>query len=295
MLLDDMIIFPYTDGGIFYERLTRRRLENEKCLDLYGFKVYSQNDEDGIIEEIFNRIGTTNKLFVEFGVQNGLECNTHYLLHKGWRGLWIEGSKQFFDEILVRFFPVLRIGQLGCLNAFITKDNINDLISESEIKGEIDLLSIDIDGNDYYVWEAINVISPRVVVIEYNAKFPPNHVWKMAYNEKYVWEGSDCQGASLKALELLGRELGYRLVGTNLNGVNAFFVRQELAGNRFIEPPTAETLYNPVRWPHHNRHRYISGHPAQYCLVNQVPDIGMLNYNPVEFAKWEAAQKNRHD
>ena len=287
-----MILFflPIRGGGIAYERLTRRRLENEKCLDLYGFKVYSQNDEDGIIEEIFNRIGTTNKLFVEFGVQNGLECNTHYLLHKGWRGLWLEGSESYVKEIFARFFPVIRIGQLGCINAFITKDNINDLISRAGISGEIDLLSIDIDGNDYYVWEAINVVRPRVVVIEYNAKFPPNHVWKMAYNEKHVWDGSDCHGASLKAMELLGRELGYRLVGTNFNGTNAFFVRQELASNHFFDPPTAEALYNPWR-----QHNYNSGHPAQYCLVNQVPNIGMLNYNPAEFVKWEAAQQNRHD
>ena len=290
MLLDDIIFSPYTGRGIAYERLTSRRLENEKCLDLYGFKVYSQNDEDGIIEEIFNRIGTTNKLFVEFGVQNGLECNTHYLLHKGWRGLWLEGSESYVKEIFARFFPVIRIGQLGCINAFITKDNINDLISRAGISGEIDLLSIDIDGNDYYVWEAINVVRPRVVVIEYNAKFPPNYVWKMAYNEKHVWDGSDCHGASLKAMELLGRELGYRLVGTNFSGTNAFFVRQELAGNHFFDPPTAEALYNPWR-----QHKYKNGHPAQYCLVNQVPNIGMLNYNPVEFAKWEAAQKDRHD
>ena len=282
-----MINYP-GGGGISYELLTQKRFQNDKCLEKHGFKVYSQNDEDGILEEIFKRIGTTNKIFIEFGVQNGLECNTHYLLHKDWHGLWMEGSKNSVKEILVRFFPVIRTNQLKCLNAFITKDNINDLINSAGIGGEIDLLSIDIDGNDYYVWEAINVVQPRVVVIEYNAKFPPNHVWKMAYNEKHVWDGSDCHGASLKALELLGRELDYRLVGTNLNGVNAFFVKQELAGDHFIDPPTAEALYNPARYRKHN---YISGHPAQYCLHNQVPNIGMLNYNPIEFAKWEKDQK----
>ena len=99
-----------------------------------------------------------------------------------------------------------------------------------------------------------------VDIVEYNAKFPPNHEWKMAYNEKHTWDNSDCHGASLKALELLGRRLGYRLVGTNLNGVNAFFVRQDLAGDKFIAPPTAETLYNPA-----------------------------------EFAKWEAAQQSSRD
>ena len=168
MILDDIVFSPYTGGGLAYELLTRRRLQYEKCLELYGFKVYSQNDEDGILEEIFKRIGTTNKIFIEFGVQNGLECNTHYLLHKDWHGLWMEGSKNSVKEILVRFFPVIRTNQLKCLNAFITKDNINDLINSAGIGGEIDLLSIDIDGNDYYVWEAINVVQPRVVVIEYS-------------------------------------------------------------------------------------------------------------------------------
>ncbi len=277
---------------MLYERLTLKRLENPKCLELYGFKVYSQNDEDGIIEEIFNRIGTTDKFFVEFGVENGLECNSHYLLFKGWRGLWIEGDENKFKDAFVRFFPVIRNGRLGLINAFITKDNINDLISNAEVKVEIDLLSIDIDGNDYYVWEAINVVRPRVVAIEYISKFPPNCDWKMAYNENHIWDGSDWQGASLKALELLGRQLGYRLVGTCLSGVNAFFVRQDLAGDKFIDPPTAEALYNPPRF---TRHKYISGLPERYCLVDQIPNIGMLNYNPLEFKKWEAAQQIRQE
>ena len=287
MFLDDIVIHNYFGAGIAYERLTRKRLDDEKCLELYGFKVYSQNDEDGIIEEIFNRIGTTNKIFVEFGVENGLECNSHYLLHKGWRGLWIEGNPKSFEEIFSKFFPVIRTGQLSVVNAFITKDNINHWISTAKVGGEIDLLSIDVDGNDYYVWQAIDVVRPRVVVIEYNAKFPPNHEWKMAYNENHIWDGSDWQGASLKALELLGRKLGYRLVGTNFTGSNAFFVRQELAGDHFIDPPTAEALYNPARY---TKHKYVSGHPARYCLCNQVPNIGIINYNPVEFVKLQESQ-----
>ncbi len=272
----------YMGGGIAYEILTQQRMENPKCLELYGFKVYSQNDEDGIIEEIFNRIGTTNKNFVEFGVQNGLESNAHYLLHKGWRGLWIEGSENYFNEILVRFYPVIENGQLKVTNAFITKDNINFLIAAGGFVGEIDLLSVDIDGNDYYVWEAINVVSPRVVVIEYNAKFPPNYAWKMAYDEDFVWDASDWYGASLKALEILGRKLDYQLVGTNLNGVNAFFVRNDIAGDLFIQPATAEELYNPDRY---RIQKYLNGNLAKFCLINQLPNIGVLNYNSAEYIK----------
>lgn len=126
---------------------------------------------------------------------------------------------------------------------------------------EIDLLSIDIDGNDWWVWDAIKCVSPRVVIIEYNAKFPPDFEWVMEYNEKHIWHGDDEQGASLKALELLGEKLGFQLVGTNVMGANAFFVRADLAKDLFVKPATAEKLYNPTRW----MMQYKSGHiPRKY-------------------------------
>ena len=255
-----------------FEDATRSRLKDKKCLEYHGFKVYSQGEEDGIIEEIFNRVGTTNKIFIEFGVENGLECNSHYLLFKGWRGLWIDGGHE--EEIHERFAPVIANGQLKFLQAFITRENINELFIQGGVTGEIDLLSIDIDGNDYHVWQAINVVRPRVVVIEYNAKFPPNLEWKQAYNKRHMWKGSDWQGASLKAFELLGSRLGYQLVGTNLTGSNAFFVRNDLTKDFFIEPATAENLYNPARY----HLRYKNGHPARYCLAVQHENFGLLDY-----------------
>jgi hypothetical protein len=134
---------------------------------------------------------------------------------------------------------------LTAVNAFITVENINRLISEDGgISGEIDLLSVDIDGNDYWIWEKITCIKPRVVVIEYNAKFPPPCEWVMDYDPNHIWDESDKHGASLKSLELLGNRLGYSLVGTNMNGVNAFFVRKDLAKGLFAEPATAENLYH---------------------------------------------------
>lgn len=251
-------------------------MKNEICLEQYGYKVYSQNDEDGIIQEIFKRIGHTNKCFVEFGVQNGLDSNGHYLLLQGWSGLWLEGDETYVEQIRNIFNPVIESGHLKCACAFITRDNINSLILEQGVKGEIDLLSIDIDGNDYYVWDAITAVEPRVVVIEYNGKFPPDCEWKMAYNEAHVWDGSDWHGASLKALELLGKKLGYQLVGTNIQVANAFFVRQDLAVGKFYIPATAEELYNPLRLDITHR----NGHPARYCLKNQKEGYGLLNYYP---------------
>jgi hypothetical protein len=247
------------------EREKKRRFENPVFLDSFGYKVYSQNDEDGIIEEIFNRIGLTNKKFVEFGIQNGLESNGHFLLHKGWSGLWIDGSKKYVDEARFLFKKPLEDGRLTILNAFITTANINPLIGEAgNTTGEIDLLSIDIDGNDYWVWEAINCVQPRVVVIEYNAKFPPQHEWIIKYDEHHIWDLDDEHGASLKSLELLGERLGFQLVGTNYNGVNAFFVKKEEVKELFPKPATAENLYNPVRW----RIQYVSGHPSHRYTGN---------------------------
>jgi len=229
-----------------WEYENKRKIEDPLHLDRFGFRVYSQNDEDGIIQEIFNRIGTTNKTFVEFGVQDGLESNCHYLLFNGWNGLWLEGNKKSFKKLQKCFEKPLSTKRLNAINAFITADNINKLIGEEgKINGEIDLLSIDIDGNDYWVWEKISCINPRVVVIEYNSKFPPPCEYVMEYNPSHIWDGSDNSGASLKSLELLGKRLGYILVGTNRNGVNAFFVKKELTKGLFAEPATAENLYHP--------------------------------------------------
>lgn len=159
---------------------------------------------------------------------------------------------------------------------------------------EIDLLSIDIDGNDIYVWEEIAVVNPRVVVIEYNAKFPPDLLWRQAYNRNHVWNGSDWHGASLKAMEEVGRKKGYALVGTNISGCNAFFVRKNLARELFLKPLTAEMLYNPLRLGL----QFVANHPAEYCLVAQKENWGILNYQSYElvsgFHEEESEKDIRH-
>lgn len=237
------------------------KYSDKKRLEQYGYKVYSQTDEDGIIDEIFKRIGTSSKKFIEFGVERGLENNTLFLLYQGWKGLWIEADKPSCEYIRDKFRSVIDDDRLSIINSFITAENINSLFLEAEIGEDIDLLSIDIDGNDYHVFEAINCIKPRVVVIEYNAKFPPHIKLVPCYNPANVWNKTDYMGASLKSLELLGTKKGYKLVGTNISGVNAFFVREDLAKNLFVEPAIAENLYNPARyWLLHMK----SGHEADF-------------------------------
>lgn len=220
------------------------------------FKVYSQNGEDGIIEEIFRRIGTTDKFFVEFGVGNGLENNSAYLLVKDWSGLWLEGNHASVEFINREFARAIAAKQLRVQETFITAENIVALFEQNAVPVEFDMLSIDIDGNDYHVWKALERYRPRVVVAEYNATFPPPTVWIKKYDPTWMWDGSIGFGASLKAFEHLGAEKGYSLVGCNFNGANAFFVRNDLLGESFHAPFAAEEHFEP----HRSYLHYTSGH-----------------------------------
>lgn len=237
--------------------IDRPRHADAKRLARYGYKVYSQNDEDGIIAEIFRRIGMTNRRFVEFGAETGVECNTAKLLIEGWHGLWIEANPASVGTIRQTFSAFIAQDRLTVLESAVTAENIDALLERGGARGEIDLLSIDIDHNDYWVWKAIGAISPRVVVIEYNATLRPPLSVVVPYQPDGTWDGSNFYGASLEALVRLGAAKGYRIVGCSLAGVNAFFVRQDLCGSHFREPATAQEHYEP---PRHYLYLLPSGH-----------------------------------
>lgn len=224
------------------------RYQDDKCLIKYGQKIYSQNEEDGIILEIFKRIGTTNKIFVEFGIGDGLENNTLALLLDNWKGLWIEGSSRAVNSIKSNFKSVINNENLKVVEAFITKDNINEIIADNIAEKEIDLLSVDIDGNDIHVFNEISVVNARVVIMEYNAKFPPPIMFSVDYNATHTWQGDDYVGASLKYIEKNLNNKGYKLVGCDLSGSNAFFVRDDLISDKFLAPYTAEVHYQPAKY-----------------------------------------------
>lgn len=232
-----------------YEDLRdRKKRDHPRAVSGFGYKVFSQSDEDGMIAEIFHRIGTTNRRFVEFGVGDGLENNTLALLYQGWSGLWIDGSDEFCKTIRTSYADAIAAGQLTLINSFITRDNIDGLIAGGIAPGEIDLLSVDIDGNDAHVYDAIKCISPRVIIFEYNAKFGPEIDYCMGYDANHMWRKSDRFGASLKHFETLLDGKGYRLVGCNLVGTNAFFVRDDLIGDKFEGPFTAAAQFEPARY-----------------------------------------------
>jgi hypothetical protein len=223
-----------------------------------GFKQYSQHDEDGIIEEIFRRIGVTNRTFIEFGVGDGMENCTLYLLLQGWNGLWIDGGAISFEGAVRYLAYAVAEKRLQIVDSFITAENIQQLFVRAGVPAEPDLLSIDIDNNDYWVWKAIVDCRPRVVAIEYNASFGPSADCVIPYDSFRIWDRTNYYGASLKALERLGREKGYTLVGCNYTGVTAFFVRDTLLGDAFDGPFVSERLFEPPRY----FIRMLGGHPA---------------------------------
>jgi hypothetical protein len=242
------------------DELAKPRHADPKRLLRYGFKVFSQCDEDGIIQEIFRRIGAGNRTFVEFGVETGIQCNSVKLLLEGWRGLWLDGSSVNVAQIRKNFDAFLADGRLRAIESFITAENINSLLQQGGATGDIDLLSIDIDCNDYWVWKAIEIAKPRVVVIEYNATLRPPLSLTIPYDPLRTWNGSNYFGASLEALVRLGRAKGYRLVGCGISGANAYFVHEAFAGDHFLDPATAEEHYEP---PRYFFGLLAAGHPPQ--------------------------------
>ena len=214
------------------------------------FRVFSQWGEDGIIQRLLQLVPIAHKVFVEFGVQNYQESNSRFLLiNNNWSGLVIDGSA---DNIAyIKNDPIYWQHNLKAECAFITKDNINTILERSGMIGEIGLLSIDIDGNDYWIWKEISVVRPAIVVCEYNARFGSKRAITIPYQSDFVRENAHFSniyyGASLQALSRLGETKGYALAGCNSAGNNAFFVRQDLLSGS-IRKLTAEEAFVPCRF-----------------------------------------------
>jgi hypothetical protein len=226
-------------------RIESRQLRDQPMADIHGseFRVFSQWGEDGILQHILKQIAPSRKIFVEFGVENYTESNTRFLLvNDSWAGLVIDGSSKNIE--FVKNDDIYWQHNLKAQQGFITRENINDLIHGNGIAGEIGLLSIDIDGNDYWVWEAIDVVCPSVVVVEYNSRFGPERAVTVPYDPAFVRSSAHHSniyyGASLAALCSLSKRKGYSFVGCNTAGNNAFFVRSELRPTGLPELTPAE-------------------------------------------------------
>lgn len=221
MTLQSLVRASAMDGDDvgYPERLTLRR-----------FRLRSQNEEDGLTYAILREAGFATRTFVELGCgENG--GNSGFLAADlGWGGLMVDGSEDRL-RVLRTEFPWPRV---TAVQAWITRERVDELIRENNISGEIDLLSIDIDGNDYWIWEAVSTVSPRLVIVEYNSFFGPERAVVVPYDEGFerraveVMKGS-YYGASLRALAILATKIGYRLVAVEPRGTNAYFLRNDLA------------------------------------------------------------------
>lgn len=243
-------ILQRLEAAAYLERNLRGnpKYDDPKRLARYEFCVFSQFGEDGAIREIFRRIGETNRCFVEMGVGDGLENNTTYLLAKGWRGTWIEGNLKSIAAIRKTFAEQLGSGTLQLWPGMITAAGVEGVLRSLDIPDEPDLLSLDVDYNTHWLWEAMLSTRPRVAVIEYNAVWPPEDDWTVRRDDAAHWDGTSHVGSSLGALCRLGSSKGYCLVGCSFAGSNAFFVRQDLLGTLFCEPFTAPNHYEPPRY-----------------------------------------------
>ena len=198
-----------------------------KHLSAAEFKVYSQWGEDGILEWLLQRLPACSTRFIEFGVEDYREANTRFLLiSRNWRGLVMDGNAQKIESL--RQEEIFWRHDLTAKDAFIDRENINRLILDAGFGGDIGVLSIDIDGNDYWVWEAIDCVNPDIVVCEYNAVFGDVHAISIPYDPSFVRAKAHFShlffGASIAALVYLARNKGYELIGTNHAGCNAFFL-----------------------------------------------------------------------
>ena len=202
-------------------------------LNIFERKIYSQNGEDGLIDAIFHRIGVTNKYCVEFGVENGSECNTRYLIDKkGWEFLHMDSSESVPNPIKTEF---------------VTAENINALFEKYGVPEKFDLLSIDVDSHDYWIWKALDKYNPRVVIIEYNSAIPVTEPKVLNPDPKILEKYTNSYrggGAGLLSLDKLGKSKGYTLVACEDKGINAFFVRDDLIKNEFIVK-NIEDIYRP--------------------------------------------------
>ena len=214
----------------------------------YEYKVFSQFGEDGLINFILSNINIKNNYFVELGVEDYEESNTKLLLEGfNWSGKVFDSQNNFILSIKKKNFYWKF--NLGVIEKFITADNINSTLKENCELEKISLLSIDIDGNDYWVWKAMSCADPEIVVIEYNSIFGCEKSVTIPYipdfdRKKYHWSNSYF-GSSLYALYKLGLQKNYILVGTNLNGNNAFFVKRDcLKRQSLLKERTPQECFN---------------------------------------------------
>ena len=252
---------------VLFDQTKKLQSAHPNPLNKFGKKCFSQTDEDGITLEILRRIKhIADGIYAEFGVGDGTENNTLILAALGWKGFWVGGEKLMInvDSAKRKKFAYLR--------EWVTSENILDLTEKgcSEIDSEeIDVISLDLDGNDIYFVEKLleKGFKPKLFIVEYNGKFPPPVKFQIEYDPKHVWKGDDYYGASLASFDSLFNDFGYKLVCCNSQtGVNAFFI--DAAYIEFFSdvPTDINKIYVEPRY-----HRYTRyGHTQSLRTINKI-------------------------
>lgn len=243
-----------------------------------GFSVFSQHEEDGLLLYIFALVGTETRTAIELCAGNGMECNAaNLLIHHRWTGLLCDGDEHnvrqgrsfYSEQRTTRYWPP------AFVHDWITRENVNELVSNAGLPRGIDLLSLDIDGMDYWVWEALDVVEPRVVVLEFNHLWGHEEAVTVPYDPHFkatfTQYGSDYAGGSLPAFVTLGKRKGYRLVGTNAYATNAFFLREDIEHPWLPEIP-ASTCFDHPRARFGMRSRLPLVREKEWTRVEVYPD-----------------------
>ena len=246
----------------------------------YEFKVFSQWGEDGILQCLTSALEIPEKTFIEFGVEDFFESNCRFLMMKdNWCGFVMDGSAANIARLRNSCFYWKY--ELSAVDAFITRENINELLAKSGFGPDLGILSIDIDGNDYFVLEAIEAFSPRILICEYNAVFGSSRQITIPYDAGFVrtemHHSNLYYGASLGAIVSLANKKGYSLVGTNTAGNNAFFVRNDLMCSQFpaltAEDGFTQSRFRESRAADGNL-TYVSG-DARLKLIQGLPVVNV--------------------
>jgi hypothetical protein len=222
-------------------------LAGKQGLEKYEYSLFSQNGEDGILKYLYSEIGFHSKFFLEFGFSVNENNSLRLILIEGFAGIFIDSSELQVNQLnkAAQSFGILNV---KAINKFLNLENLESTIIESNAPMEIDLLSIDVDGNDYWFWEGIRCLSPRIVVIEYNASLGPELALSVPYDPIFdrhqIHESGFYFGASITALERLGKDKGYALVGCDSNGVNAFSIRDDCLGQN-LKVLSPQLAYRP--------------------------------------------------
>jgi hypothetical protein len=261
------------------------------------FRVFSQWGEDGIIEWLVTHVPLPNTRFVEFGVGNFYEANCRFLLlNRNWKGLVMDSSTEYMTGL--RNDAIYWKHDLTAAPAFVSVENINGLISDHGFTGPLGILSIDIDGNDYWIWKAITCVDPAIVICEYNPIFGDTHAISIPYDAHFTRFAGHSSGlyfgCSIAALRSLAEQRGYTFVGTNSNGINAFFVRNDLAAS--VLPLLGECRAYPSRHRDSRDDRgqlSYTGGAARFDLIRHLPVIEVTTGETITLGEIAAPYSDR--